>query len=88
MFLSMGYEIDNSGDALHVKMVKYSRALLAPLEVSGVSRTPAKLNLLSPDDAPVPLDEEQRKLFHRVVAQLNYLAKKLRFDMLLPINVL
>jgi hypothetical protein len=56
--------------------------------VTKTADTPAGLNLFEVDEMSPELDDEARKLFHSQVAKLLYMAKRVRVDMLLPVNFL
>jgi hypothetical protein len=45
-----------------------------PLDMNGVSTTPAALHLFNVDDSAEKLNEEKAQLFHHLVAKLLYLS--------------
>ena len=88
MFEYLGYEIDNTGPVLRVTMKKFSKMVLEELGVVGESWVPAEEDLLQRDEGSPLLDASSKKQFHRTVARLNYLVKRLRLEFLLCVNVL
>jgi len=51
-----------------------------PLDMDGVSKTPAALHLFNTDEGAEKLPKEKGKLFHHLVAKLLYLCQRTRQD--------
>lgn len=56
--------------------------------VGGARVTPAANHLFETNDESMKLDDEHKEVFHHIVAQLLYVAKRTRPDILLPISFL
>jgi hypothetical protein len=86
-FLGMSMDFSVPGE-VNVKMPKYVQELLEPFKtVAKPVPTPAAANLFDQTESD-PLNSVERALFHTIVAKLLYLAKRVRPDILLPVNVL
>jgi len=84
----LGMQIDISdADKAVLTMEKYITDILTENEVTTVAETPAANNLFAIEESP-RLSEEENKKFHRIVAQLLYLATRTRPDIMLPITFL
>ena len=81
-------EIDQRGGNLAISMDKYIRSLLDEWGGSGTNAAPAEPGLLKQDTASALLDEGRKGVFHRLVARLLYLAKRIAPDILLSVSVL
>ena len=87
-FEYLGMQIDIAdGKKAILTMEKYVSDILDENEVTDTSETPASDKLFTVGESTV-LKEEERQCFHRVVAQLLYLATRTRPDILLPITFL
>ena len=82
----LGYEVKNNADKIEISMSKYLDDVITERGTTGHSNTPARLNLMDEDKNAELLGEKDRKKFHRNVAQLLYVAKRFRFDILLTIS--
>jgi hypothetical protein len=82
----LGFEITHTGDSIEISMNKYINDVIKERGTIGHSETPARLNLMDKVKGSKPLDNDAKKRFHRNVAQLLYLAKRFRFDILLAIS--
>jgi hypothetical protein len=70
----------HSGEA-RLTIAGYVQEILSTLGVSGTARTPATDTLFNADDSE-PVSKTVRVWFHRVVAQILYLAKRTRLECL------
>jgi hypothetical protein len=87
-FEYLGMQIDISdGEKAILTMEKYVADIIDENDVTTTAETPASGNLFTVGESPV-LKEDERQCFHRVVAQLLYLATRTRPDILLPITFL
>ena len=84
----LGMEIDISdGEKATLTMKKYVSDVISENGITATTATPASPDLFKINESPI-LDEDNRQCFHRVVAQLLYLATRTRPDILLPITFL
>lgn len=84
-FLGMNFNFDNT--SVKIMMPKYIQTIIEETGINGTSETPATGNLFEIKDSPA-LEVELREIFHTRVAKLLYLAKRIRGDILLPVNFL
>ena len=87
-FEFVSLEIDQSGGGITIRMDKYIRSLLDEWGGHETNSSPAEKDLLKSDPASPKLDAEKSKLFHRRVARLLYLGKRVAPDIMLPVSVL
>jgi len=78
-YLGMSIEYTTRGK-VKISMYKYIKKMLdeLPLDMSGISITPAALHLFNTDDSAEILCEEKAQLFHHLVAKLLYLSCRSR----------
>ena len=89
VFDYLGIKIDtSSGVEAELTMESYILDLCKEHGVYHSSPTPASSNLFKQDEDLESLDEPGRVKFHRAVAQLLYLATRVRPDIILPITYL
>jgi Reverse transcriptase (RNA-dependent DNA polymerase) len=79
-YLGITLDFTVSGEA-RLTMAGYINEILTTSGVTGIARTPALDTLFDADDSAC-VSEEVRVWFHRVVAQLLYLAKRTRWECL------
>jgi hypothetical protein len=79
-YLGVSLDFTHSGEA-RLTMAGYVQEILSTSGVSGTARTPATDTLFDADDSE-PVSEAVRVWFHRVVAQILYLAKRTRWECL------
>lgn len=85
----LGVNIDiSSGVEAELTMEQYIKDVCVEHGVYCTAPTPAKLNLFDTDEDDEPLPSKEKDKFHRAVAQLLYLATRVRPDVLLPITFL
>jgi len=77
----------SSREQLKVTMENFVSELLKECKVEGVASTPANNNLFQVDDEAA-LDSDNKEYFHSTVAQLLYLAKRVRPDLLFSVSYL
>jgi hypothetical protein len=82
----LGYEIKCDNEKIEISMDKYIDDVIKERGTTGFSDTPARLNLMDVQNDAEQLGAQDKKKFHRHVAQLLYLAKRFRFDILLAIS--
>ena len=82
----LGYEIKCDNEKIEISMDKYIEDVIKERGTTGFSDTPARLNLMDVQNDAEQLGAQDKKKFHRHVAQLLYLAKRFRFDILLAIS--
>jgi Reverse transcriptase (RNA-dependent DNA polymerase)/Zinc knuckle len=85
-YLGMSLDFTHSGEA-RVTMAGYVDEVLRSSGVTGTARTPASDTLFETGES-VLVSEEVRVWFHRVVAQLLYLAKRVRPECLTAVAYL
>jgi len=71
-----------------LSMPAYIDAILSDCDVKTTADTPAASNLFEVDEEAELLTECDSKSFHTMVAKLLYAAKRVRVDILLPVNFL
>lgn len=79
-YLGISVDLTHTGEA-RLTMAGYIEEVLSTSGVTGVARTPALDNLFDADDSEL-VSEDIRVWFHRVVAQILYLAKRIRWECL------
>ena len=85
----LGVNIDvSSGVEAELTMEQYIKDVCVEHGVYCAAPTPAKLNLFDADEDDEALPSKEKDKFHRAVAQLLYLATRVRPDVLLPITFL
>jgi hypothetical protein len=84
----LGFEVKSDENVMKLSMQKYIRGVLDERGVVGNSKSPANIDLFKCNESSPLLSDDKKKLFHRHVAQLLFLAKRFRFDCLLAISVL
>jgi histone deacetylase 1/2 len=85
-FLSMRLSVSEMGISLD--MAHYTEKVLSEYEIQGVLQTPADDSLLVDSESEVMLDDDEKMVFHRTVAQLLFLVKRTRLDGLLAVSKL
>jgi hypothetical protein len=85
-YLGMSIDFTHTGEA-RLTMAGYVDEILSTSGVTGTARTPASDTLFDADDSE-RVSEELRVWFHRVVAQLLYLAKRTRPECLTGVSYL
>lgn len=89
LFEYLGYEIDNTGENLTISMLKNINGILAEHGHStNIASSPCRLNFFEREKDSELLCETDSRVFHRRVAQLLFLAKRIRFDILLAVSVM
>ena len=78
-------EVSKRDKGLRVAMSRYVNECLVEREISGVVWTPASNDFFDEVSSPA-LSREDSELFHSRVAKLQYLAKRVRPDILLAIS--
>ena len=80
----------NTDRTVTLTMDKHMRDAIADagMSIAKGATTPALKNLFDVDNEATPLDKEQGDTFHRVVAKLLYVAKRVRPDILLTVSFL
>ena len=86
-YLGMQLDFSHAGEA-RLTMAGYVNEVLTSCGVAGTARTPATDMLFDRDESAEPVSEEIRVWFHRVVAQLLYLAKRVRPECLTAVAYL
>jgi hypothetical protein len=81
----LGMHIETVKNGLKVSMPNMVKDIL--LGVTGIATTPATENVFSNDESPM-LNETDKDLYHRLSAQLLYLAGSVRKDLLLAVSSL
>jgi hypothetical protein len=84
-YLGMLFNFED--DCVDISMDGYIKSILDENHVTGNAKTPAGENLFYIDDG-VALPEKDQKRIHRTVAQLLFLATRVRPDLLLAVNFL
>jgi hypothetical protein len=85
-YLGVSLDFTHSGEA-RLTMTGYVQEILSTSGVSGTARTPATDTLFDADDSEL-VSERVRVWFHRVVAQILYLAKRTRWECLPTVSLL
>tara|TARA_B100002003_G_C14152859_1_gene554651 strand:- start:307 stop:5016 length:4710 start_codon:yes stop_codon:yes gene_type:complete len=79
----------NRNKDIELSMIKYSKDIGESCGITQKDKTPNTETLFEDDnDESIFLTEDNRKIFHTIVAKLLYLAKKLRPDILTAISYL
>ena len=86
-YLGMSIDLTHAGEA-RITMAGYVSEVLSASGVTGVARTPATDGLFELRGDSDPVSEGVRVWFHRVVAQLLYLAKRVRPECLTAVAYL
>lgn len=82
----LGMKIDTTHkDGAEITMARYISEVVSESGVTKKSRTPAQDNLFKIDVESKILDASNRQRLHRLVAQLLYLATRVRPDIMLPV---
>jgi hypothetical protein len=84
----LGMHLKFEDQRVIVSMRHYIEALLAEYDITGVAASPATGNLFECDEDSPELNKTQREKFHRCVAQVLFLSKRPRLDVLLTDNFL
>jgi len=87
-YLGMHLISDTRNGKVNLSMKTYIENVLQEYPVEKSVSTPANNNLFSSPAHDKKLDEDDRKKFHSVVAQLLYLAKRTRPEILLAVSFL
>jgi Reverse transcriptase (RNA-dependent DNA polymerase) len=85
-YLGISIDFAHPGEA-RLTMAGYVNEIVTTSGVTGTARTPAADNLFDTDESD-RVTEEVRVWFHRVVAQLMYLAKRTRWECLPAVSYL
>jgi hypothetical protein len=85
-FLSL--EISQKDGGIDVSMSKYVRSLLEEWGGTEKSASPAEPDFMKDDESSVKLGAAEKEIFHRRVARLLFLAKRIAPDILLAVSVL
>ena len=86
-YLGMTWDFNDPGQ-VSVTMSGYVEDLLKQYPTSGTVLTPAAAQLFDTSDTAKKLTSDESKVFHSKVMKLFYLAKRVRPDILLPIQFL
>ena len=86
-FLGINFDFDTPGK-VHLRMSSYIKELLESCGISHSAKTPALEDLFDIDSDAPNLDSYKAKQFHTLVAQLLYLSKRVRPDILTAVNFL
>ncbi len=86
-YLSMSFDFSKNGE-VKVLMKNYVDELLEFCEVEGTAKSPALETLFEIEKESEMLEVSRKEFFHSVVAKLLFLAKRVRPDVLLPVNFL
>ena len=68
-----------------VSMPNFVATIILDAEVTGIAATPAAMDLFATCESDSRLENEKSELFHSLVMKLQYLAKRVRPDILLPV---
>jgi hypothetical protein len=85
-FLGMNFDFQKPGK-VSVEMKGYIDGLLQQTGTTGTALSPASGNLFNVDES-ASLEKGMKDIFHTRIAKLLYLAKRIRPDILLPVNYL
>ena len=83
-YLGMLFDFSTPGKC-YVSMPKFTEEIIRKGNVSGVAATPALESLFVIREDAQPLNPEQAEHFHSTVAMCQYLAKRVRPDILCPV---
>jgi hypothetical protein len=86
-YLGMAFDFSHAGEA-RVSMSGYVDEMLESSGVTGIAKTPATDGLFETREDALPVTEEVRVWFHRVTAQLVYLAKRVKPECLTAVAYL
>lgn len=86
-YIGMHFVFDRDRRCVDIDMNGYVSDILETYEVEGTSPSPASRELFMTSESPA-LDEDEKARFHTVVANLVYLAKRTRPDILTAISFL
>jgi hypothetical protein len=86
-YLGMTFDMSRKGEA-RITMQGYVDDLLAGCGVDGAAKTPATDTLFEVRDESVPATEAEKLDFHRQVAKMLYLAKRVRPECLTTVSFL
>ena len=86
-YLGILVQVDH-GEEATLTMQSYIKETSKEHGVEGIAATPATDNLFRIDEQAESISKAQKEKFHRAVAQLLYLATRVRPDILLPITFL
>ena len=86
-YLGMNFDFSDM-ERVKISMTNYVEELLKECKVEGITSFPANNNLFQHEETSALLRKEDREYFHTTVAQLLYLAKRIRPDILLSVSYL
>jgi hypothetical protein len=86
-YLGMKFDFTSKGK-VRISMEGYIIATLRTTNITEFSKHPASLHLFTVREDAIKLTEADKVHFHSMVARLLYLAKRVRPDILLPVNFL
>ena len=86
-YLGMSFDFSDM-ERVRISMTNYVDDLLKECKVEGTASSPANNNLFQQEETSKLLSKEDREYFHATVAQLLYLAKRIRPDILLSVSYL
>ena len=86
-YLGLKFDFRNP-DEVFISMSKYTKEIVAESGVTGIADTPAAADLFEIDEQSVSLNNKEREIFHRTVAQCLYVVTRPRPDASLPVNFL
>ena len=83
-YLGMKFDFSNPGEVF-ISMSKYTKEVVAESGVIGIADTPAAADLFEIDKLSNSLNNKEREVFHRTVAQCLYAVTRTRSDASLPV---
>jgi hypothetical protein len=83
-YLGMKFDFSNPGEVF-ISMTKYTKEIVSDSGVTGFADTPAAADLFEINETSNSLDNNQREIFHRLVAQCLYVVTRTRPDASLPV---
>jgi hypothetical protein len=83
-YLGMKFDFSNPGEVF-ISMEKYTKEVVAESGVTGTADTPAATDLFEIDETSMSLNNQEREMFHRLVAQCLYAVTRTRPDASLPV---
>ena len=86
-YLGMSFDFSDA-ERVKISMTNYVEELIKECKVEGIASSPANNNLFQTEETSTPLNNEDKEYFHSTVAQLLYLAKRVRPDILLAVSYL
>ena len=87
-YLGMVFNFNKTNKSVNVEMNNYINEIITYYNIDGVATTPASKDLFTTKSSSRPLTQEEKKLFHSMLAKVMYLAKRVRPECLVVCSFL